>query len=147
MLDSEDREPVLGLSGDPAELGRVRRWARSRLTGLDPALLADAVGALDELTSNAIRHGAAPRRVRLRRAPSLLRIEVSDGSPEPAAYRTPDNDGGRGLRMVDAYVDAWGQTIGDDGKTVWADIALGPLTLKTDLSEREVTGGATVASG
>ncbi|WP_228004737.1 ATP-binding protein [Amycolatopsis sp. YIM 10] len=117
---------MLDLSGNPAELGRVRRWARSRLTGLDPALLADAVGALDELTSNAIRHGAPPRRVRLRRAPSLLRIEVSDGSPEPAEYRTPDNDGGRGLRLVDAYVSAWGQTMGDAGKTVWADIALGP---------------------
>ncbi|MBN6041250.1 ATP-binding protein [Amycolatopsis sp. 195334CR] len=140
----------MGFSGDPTELGRVRRWARTVLTGLDPPVLADAVGALDELASNAIRHGAAPRRVRLRRSAGRLRIEVSDGSPEPAAYRVPDNDGGRGLRMVDAYVDAWGQTTGDGGKTVWAELALsqlGPVTLKTDVTGREVAGGETVTHG
>ncbi|GAB2748107.1 ATP-binding protein [Amycolatopsis magusensis] len=129
MVDKDPGQHALDLAGDPAELGRVRGWARAALDGVpgvDPALLADVVGALDELASNAIRHGAAPRRVLLRHANGALRVEVSDGSPVRAEYRAPSTDGGRGLRMIEAYVDTWGQTEHDGGKTVWAEFALPP---------------------
>ncbi|WP_236809027.1 ATP-binding protein [Amycolatopsis albispora] len=150
MVDQDPGEHALDLSGDPAELVRVRRWARTVLAGLEPALLGDVVGALDELASNAIRHGSAPRRVLLRRSPELLRIEVSDSSPAPAAYRAPGNDGGRGLRMVDAYATSWGQAAHEGGKTVWAEVTLSPVdavVLKTDVTGREVAGGEAVTPG
>ncbi|UJW28332.1 ATP-binding protein [Saccharothrix sp. AJ9571] len=129
MVDKDPGQHALDLAGDPTELGRVRGWARAALEGVpgvDPALLADIVGALDELASNAIRHGAAPRRVLLRHANGSLRVEVSDGSPVRAEYRAPSTDGGRGLRMIEAYVDTWGQTARDGGKIVWAEFALPP---------------------
>jgi len=46
--------------------------------------------------------------------------------PEP---RRPDLGlvGGRGLQLVSALSRAWGTDAERDGKTVWADIARGPL--------------------
>jgi two-component sensor histidine kinase len=115
---------VLVITGELTELARVRRWARDVLAGLGEDTLIDALAVVDELTSNALRHAKAPFRVSLRRTDGSLRVEVADGSTEPAAPRTPSQDGGRGLLLVDAYTRGWGQETHPDGKIVWAELDL-----------------------
>jgi anti-sigma regulatory factor (Ser/Thr protein kinase) len=115
---------VLVTTGELTELARVRQWARRLLADLDEDMLIDAMAVVDELTSNALRHSHAPFRVGLRRADERLRVEVADGSPERAAPRTPGEDGGRGLLLVEAYSLGWGQEVHPHGKVVWAELDL-----------------------
>lgn len=117
---------VLVISGELTELARVRQWAKELLDDLGEDLLIDALAVVDELTSNALRHGEAPYRVTMRRSDDRVRVEVTDGSPESAAPRTPGMDGGRGLLLVDAYSLGWGQELHPDGKIVWAELSLTP---------------------
>ncbi|MFF7895229.1 ATP-binding protein [Streptomyces sp. NPDC007907] len=90
-----------------------------------------AAQVVAELASNAVRHGRVPGRdFRLRLklgADRTLRIEVTDARgdrlprvPDPGEG---DAEGGRGLRIVEAYADRWG--VGDapaGAKTVWAEL-------------------------
>lgn len=115
---------VLVITGELTELSRVRQWARMRLADLGEDMLIDALAVVDELTSNALRHGIGPNRVRLHRTDGRLRVEVADGSSVPAAPRTPGTDGGRGLLLVEAYSLGWGQDRHENGKIVWAELDL-----------------------
>jgi len=117
--------PTRELGPGPDQQAQVREWAQGVLTGLEPDGLADAVLVLDELVSNALRHGATPVRVRLVRETGNLRIEVTDAGSRPARPRPPDISGGRGLMLVDACSRQWGQWRHDAGKTVWAELAVG----------------------
>jgi anti-sigma regulatory factor (Ser/Thr protein kinase) len=116
--------PTRELGTGPDQPALVREWAQDLLAGLEPESLADAVLVLDELVSNALRHGRTPAWVRLVRETGRLRFEVTDASPRPARPRPPDIEGGRGLMMVDACSRRWGQWQHDGGKTVWAELAV-----------------------
>lgn len=109
---------------DLRELSRIRGWARALLADLAADLLADVVMVLDELVSNALRHALPPYRVRLRRRPGRLRIEVEDSCSTSAALRPPAPDGGRGMRLVETGSVTWGQQHHSGGKTVWAELSL-----------------------
>ncbi|KDN21840.1 ATP-binding protein [Amycolatopsis rifamycinica] len=113
---------VLDVEDDLAELSWVRRWARSALSDLSEADLTDTIMVLDELVSNALRHGTPPRQVRLLRRAGWLRIEVDDSCRDPACPRPPSETGGRGLALVEQCTIAWGQEQRPTGKTVWAEI-------------------------
>lgn len=113
---------TLDVGTDLTESARVRAWARAGLTDLTEEALADTILVLDELVSNALRHGKSPRRVRLTRSPGRVRIDVDDADRTPAVPRPPSEDGGRGLTLIDACSSAWGQEVRDDGKTVWAEL-------------------------
>jgi len=121
---TDEPAEVLVISGELTELGRVRRWARRVLADVDENVLVDALAVVDELTSNALRHSRSPYRVGLRRGNGTLRVEVADGSTDPAVPRTPGVDGGRGLLLVAAYSLGWGQETHPDGKIVWAELDL-----------------------
>jgi two-component sensor histidine kinase len=86
----------------------------------------DAILVADELVSNALQHGQAPRACRLILVGngSRLRIEVDDTSPQDPEIRTPDHTGGRGLILVDRLASRWGFTHHHDHKTVWAELTL-----------------------
>jgi anti-sigma regulatory factor (Ser/Thr protein kinase) len=137
---TDEPAEVLVIAGELTELSRVRQWARMFLGDLDQDVSIDALAVVDELTSNALRHGEAPYRVRLHRTPGRLRVEVADGSTVPAAPRSPDADGGRGLPLVQAYSLGWGQEPHGGGKVVWAELdlagapAAGPETARTSTS-------------
>ncbi|MET8816120.1 ATP-binding protein [Streptomyces sp. NPDC004549] len=92
-----------------------------------------AVLAAQELMVNAMVHGCGSKPalqffVRATREGGRLRVEVEDPSieqphPRPAAS---DEEGGRGLHLVDALVARWGTdsaTTGS-GKTVWFELDL-----------------------
>ncbi|GAA2421799.1 hypothetical protein GCM10010405_00040 [Streptomyces macrosporus] len=85
---------------------------------------------VSELATNAVRHGAPPGRgfrVRLE-VPErgVLRVEVHDsGAGRPWVRRpAPDEEGGRGLLLVDALADVWGVRERGPGKAVWCEFGL-----------------------
>lgn len=92
----------------------LRAWAL-------PDLLDDARLVTTELVSNAARLGGVFELTLTRRERGVL-IEVrdfGDGAPEPRAAG-PDDEGGRGLVLVDACAAEWGWRPEEGGKTVWA---------------------------
>src|SRR6185437_16119785 len=65
----------LGISAELTELAKVRHWVRTVLRGFPANVVSTAVMVVDELTSNALRHGRAPYHVRLLPGAAKLRIE------------------------------------------------------------------------
>jgi two-component sensor histidine kinase len=122
--DDSLRVVALEVADDLAELARVRSWAERLLQDLPEDQRVDALMVVDELTSNALRHGKPPRQVRLLRKPEWLSVEVDDACIDPACPRPPSSQGGHGLNLVAAMSVAWGQWQRPTGKTVWADLDL-----------------------
>lgn len=73
----------------------LRAWVADgpEASGAGGSVLDDLVVAVDELTSNGLRHGRAPVRVRAVRSAEWVLLDVSDGDPdggpEPAVDRDP----------------------------------------------------------
>ncbi|MEV6878537.1 ATP-binding protein [Amycolatopsis sp. NPDC051128] len=116
----------LGITAELTELAKVRQWVRTVLRGFPANFVSTAVMVVDELTSNALRHGRAPYHVRLLPDAAKLRIEVDDGGHEAARRRPPSDLGGRGLLLVERCAAAWGQLRRDGGKTLWAELTTDP---------------------
>jgi MEDS: MEthanogen/methylotroph, DcmR Sensory domain/Histidine kinase-like ATPase domain len=95
--------------------------------GLDHAV-ADAALIVTELATNAVVHARSDFTVALCMSDGAIRIEVSDASAAAPIRRTPSFDAlsGRGLALVAALARAWGSDHSDDGKVVWAELALAP---------------------
>ncbi|MCE6995512.1 ATP-binding protein [Saccharothrix sp. S26] len=113
---------VLELTGDVPELAAVRRWTGEVLSDLTEDEIADARLVVSELVSNAYEHGRHPLHVRLHRARNLIRIEVTDLSPQvPIVGRSSVRvTRGRGMVLVDRLCHRWGAVRHAVGKTVWA---------------------------
>lgn len=81
---------------------------------------------ISELVTNSVRHtrGGRPPVLRLRRGREHLWIEVEDRDLRLPRLRRSDSDdeGGRGLVLVDALSQRWGTRPLADGKTVWAQL-------------------------
>ncbi|HEY3464561.1 MAG TPA: ATP-binding protein [Amycolatopsis sp.] len=116
----------LGITAELTELAKVRHWVRAVLSTFPANVVSTAVMVVDELTSNALRHGHAPFHVRLLPGAARLRIEVDDGAREPARRRAPSDQGGRGLLLVERCAAAWGQLRRPGGKTLWAELPTDP---------------------
>lgn len=84
-----------------------------------------AVLLVSELVTNSVRHACGPVGVRVVRGNSLL-VEVSDPLPDPPRERsaTPEDEGGRGVRLVARQARRWGTRYGAMGKTVWFELPL-----------------------
>ncbi|MGW0999352.1 ATP-binding protein [Streptomyces sp. NPDC002523] len=69
----------LEIRPDPAEVGRARRWARSRLAGLgiaaDEPLAETLILLVSELVTNAVVHTGRP---------AVLRLSLPGGAADPA---------------------------------------------------------------
>ncbi|MEU6231843.1 ATP-binding protein [Kitasatospora sp. NPDC047058] len=142
----------LAVRADPAEVGRARRWVRSRLlnhgVGPDAPLAETVVLVVSELVTNAVVHTGRPAVLRLcfpmectapgadpaaagaggSGAPALglLRVEVADASRTAPAPRhagaDADATNGRGLELVELLCDRWGWYPDGSGKRVWCEI-------------------------
>jgi anti-sigma regulatory factor (Ser/Thr protein kinase) len=121
---------------DPRQLSAVRRDARGLLArGADgvPRRSDDALDeaaerivlALDELASNALRHGGPPVSVELFDRGATWLIVATDSAisdlPVPAVGR-PGGLGGFGLYVVADFAIAHGIELGPDFKKVWAEL-------------------------
>jgi anti-sigma regulatory factor (Ser/Thr protein kinase) len=79
--------------------------------------------ALDEMASNALRHGGGRVRAVVRLTPAAYLIEVSDQAttapPSPAVERDP-SEGGLGLYLIAEMSTAHGWYVSNGYKHVWA---------------------------
>lgn len=118
---------------EPETPRRARDWltsfVREALRGVDPgSLLDDAALVVSELMTNAVRAGCAQTRVRLAIDEQHIRIAVTDDSPglPRVIDAAPEDESGRGLRLVAALSTDWGVTTANGSKEVWAALALVP---------------------
>ncbi|MEV0390916.1 ATP-binding protein [Nonomuraea sp. NPDC050643] len=135
----------LGLG--PARMSdpRLRSWALPHASASAPkarrllstTLSAWGVGGaapeaellLSEVVSNALRYAPGPMRLTVWLVDGLLRCEVEDrGDNAPAMHarslRAPSmlDEGGYGLRLIDAIACCWGSTPTTMGKAVWFEL-------------------------
>jgi anti-sigma regulatory factor (Ser/Thr protein kinase) len=120
---AEEDQPV-----SCARLALANQLAEWQLT----ELLDDARVIISELVTNAARLGKVFTLTILRPAEGTLRIEVEDSSPAVPKRRDPladlgrddpDDNGGRGLVLVEALSDTWGYDLLPAGKVVWATLS------------------------
>lgn len=128
-LNGIDAESVAAweLSLEPREAARARRLVRGQLRSWGLTEVTESVELLvSEVVTNAVRHAHGRRaELRLVRAGSLL-CEVADEDhtlPTLLGAR-PDDELGRGLRVVSTLAREWGTSRTTDGKTVWFEMAL-----------------------
>ncbi|MET8470201.1 ATP-binding protein [Streptomyces sp. NPDC006422] len=125
----------LEIGTDPAEVGRARRWARSRLAGSglggDDSLAETLILIVSELVTNAVVHTGRPAVLRMALPGGVqaacvgtVRVEVADISDRPPAPRQADGEetNGRGLALVDGLADRWGWRPEGAGKAIWCEI-------------------------
>lgn len=125
----------LEVGPDPAEVGRARRWARSRLVGsgigVDEPLAETLILLISELVTNAVVHTGCPAVLRMlfggagsSGAAGTVRVEVADASDCPPLQRHAEGDdtGGRGLELVDGLADRWGWLPEGTGKQIWCEV-------------------------
>ena len=123
--------PVLTWSlEDVAELPRIRADMRRHAEATarpDTAAGADLrdqlILALDEMASNALRHGRGGVQATVRQTPDAYLIEVSDQAPadppSPAVGRDP-SEGGLGLYLIAEMATQHGWYVSNGHKYVWA---------------------------
>ena len=81
---------------------------------------------VSELLSNAVRASRLQVGFRLEAHRDYLVVAVTDDSPAPARWRDPgpEESHGRGVAIVAAVSDEWGQSGWDGTKTVWSKLRL-----------------------
>lgn len=112
------------------QLSTVRRDARRQVSRWDDGVTEEAleriIMVLDELATNALRHGSPPAVVRLCHHAEGWLVVVSDSAadrlPAPAIDR-PAEQGGMGLYLVVDMTVRHGAARGDGRKSVWALVA------------------------
>ncbi|WP_369274367.1 SpoIIE family protein phosphatase [Streptomyces sp. R11] len=116
------------LALDPAAVGRARAVVREQLYdwGLSRRLADSAELLVSELVTNAVRHShSRPVELRLVRGETLL-CEVDDDDHDlPTLLNAgPDDETGRGLRVVSVLAREWGTSRTSAGKAVWFELTL-----------------------
>ena len=110
------------------EAASARAFVRETLAGWDVASQVDDVVLIaSELFTNAVLHGDGEVEVTLTLTGDHLRLEVADdgGRPVPPRVQSPAADAvtGRGLTIVDALADTWGNGRDRRGRTrVWVEL-------------------------
>lgn len=120
---------------DPGQIAVARDFCAAHLERLvDTPVDPDAVDGLrydlamvtSELVTNAIHAGAGRIQVSVEAVADRVRVAVFDDASGNvrASHAAPGATGGRGLMIVDSLSARWGVDVHDDGKTVYADLAL-----------------------
>ena len=101
----------------------MRAELRRHEVGVPPDLRDRLLLVLDEMASNALRHGGGHVEAAVRRTGDAFLVAVSDGDtatpPSPAVDRDPAQ-GGLGLYLIAELSTAHGWYVDGDAKTVWA---------------------------
>ncbi|WP_030912085.1 ATP-binding protein [Streptomyces sp. NRRL F-5126] len=115
-------------------VGRARKLTHDRLLRWDvlQGTSETAVLVVSELVTNAVVHAAGDHVIcELRLDGDRLRIAVEDqgfGPTGPQLHRGAEDEGGRGLFLVDSVCTCWGaqDTSGyGPGRVVWAELRVG----------------------
>ncbi|MGW2799523.1 ATP-binding protein [Streptomyces sp. NPDC001269] len=127
-----------------ARLARLLTYEQLRSWKVSPTVTERAEQIVAELAANAVLHGRVQGRdfrltLTLDRpsADVVLRIAVTDARGDQLPARStdfgtpPDAETGRGLLLVTVLADRWGtEPYPPGGKTVWAELGLGPCEPK-----------------
>ncbi|MGN9837285.1 ATP-binding protein [Nonomuraea sp. H19] len=113
------------LSAELSSVGRARRLTRRKLTAWgfgDQVEVAELL--VSELVGNAVEHGCGRVRLSFVAEDGLLRCEVEDEDPElpRMGWAEVDDEGGRGLFLVDVLSCCWGGVRTSRGKAVWFEL-------------------------
>ncbi len=119
---------TLEVTRDPSAVPNARHFVESTVAAWDVGADAAQTATLlaTELVTNAVRHGRGQVHLRLRRACHAIYVEVDDdgtGLPD-RRHAEDDDEGGRGLQLVETLSQAWGSRPLDHGKSVWCSIKL-----------------------
>lgn len=119
------------LPRSPAAVALARDWVAEALDGsavLEAAEQANVEVMVSELVANVIKHTGSRPLLSVRYQDELVVIEVEDDDPAQPVVRAlaPEQVGGNGLRIVDAWSERWGVRSRDgDGKVVWFAVRAG----------------------
>ncbi|MFF7455587.1 SpoIIE family protein phosphatase [Kitasatospora sp. NPDC008115] len=123
-----DRIATLPLGDDHAMVAHSRRFTRETLVEWGLGALADWAELLtSELITNALVHAGSPTRLRLF-CDRTLTVEVADrDAASPRIRRAREEDeGGRGIHLVNELAHRWGTRRTPEGKVVWFELELPP---------------------
>jgi anti-sigma regulatory factor (Ser/Thr protein kinase) len=109
------------LPPQPSSARLARRLARGAMCGCAEPMVETAELLITELISNAVRHAGSPPVMRIDIDAGTVRIAVSDTSADAPGVRhtDPEDEGGRGLFLVESLASSWGWTRTTDGKSIW----------------------------
>ncbi|MFH8489335.1 ATP-binding SpoIIE family protein phosphatase [Streptomyces longisporoflavus] len=115
------------LALDPSEVSRARDLVRGQLITWSREDRSETAELLvSELVTNAVRHSRG-RRVELRLVRSgatlICEVEDDDHTLPTLLSAGPDDEFGRGLRIVSVLAKEWGTSRTSTGKTVWFELA------------------------
>ncbi|MEU5026091.1 ATP-binding protein [Streptomyces milbemycinicus] len=115
----------------PSSVPSARRLVLSQLAVWALAGSADDAELLvSEVVTNALRYTGGSVRLTLCLCPAdgALRCEVEDADPTPPQSRQPceEDEGGRGLYLIDLLARSWGSHRTGTGKTVWFELHVRP---------------------
>ncbi|WP_308294237.1 SpoIIE family protein phosphatase [Streptomyces sp. ST2-7A] len=125
---AQENVAALRMPPAPESVRDARRLVRESLRRWELEDLLDSAELLvSEVVTNAVRYAERPVTLRLLRSGSL-RCEVGDDVPLlPRPRRAgPDEEGGRGLFLVEELARTWGATRLGTGKVVWFEMDLPP---------------------
>lgn len=111
--------------GEPA--GPLRHTAWAALAPCHPAdPVEDVLLVISELVQNVTQHTTGGGILTLTWDQDGITVEVRDEDDREPRPKPPDGHrlGGRGLLLVNGICSAWGTTIHEDGKTVWARVTV-----------------------
>ncbi|WPB88808.1 ATP-binding protein [Streptomyces malaysiensis] len=132
------------LPSEPSSVPRARRLTLAQVTAWTLHEFADDAELLvSELVTNALRHAGGPIRLTLSRCSvdRAFRCEVADEGPgQPRVCRPCDEDeGGRGLHLLDMLSRCWGSTCTAAGKVVWFELHPPAVALEAALDGARTT--------
>ena len=107
----------------PSEVERGRKHVADSCREYDGDLACTAMLLASELITNALEHGSGTITLLVTHGPDRVRVDVTDESPLQPSSRVagPDEEGGRGLLIVEHLASAWGMELLGQGraKSVW----------------------------
>jgi hypothetical protein len=118
----QDQAVLIIPGGQRPTVDVVRHWAANAMAWVPMAPRLRVSLVVEELVSNARRHGRLPAVLRLSLDHTRRYVLVFVDDAGPATIRWPL---GAGLTMVDGLALAWGVEPRAGGKTVWAEVPVG----------------------
>lgn len=125
------------LAAEARSVGLARRRISDLLADAAAELWVDpAVLAVSEMVTNAVVHTGSQISLQAWASPDGVRVEVGDASahlPIKREYAVTSGTG-RGLHLIDNYVDRWGAGLAQVGKVVWFELGepVGPVVSSAD---------------
>lgn len=116
---------VWSLPSDPSAVPLARRKLRDHLLRATESQRDRILLATSELVTNAVLHGEGPVTLRAWLEGAPKRVEVTEagaGDPRPLREHAVDDEGGRGLHIVEVVSSTWGVAPTSAGKTVWFEV-------------------------